>query len=156
MNPYWDPAASGMVIGWTSAHGRAYFYRAILEGIAFEQRLASEGLMHALGQRFDEIVAVGGGSRSPLWRQILADTVGLPLLCAATGEATCLGAGILAAAQVGWYPDVFSAANAMAQTTEAVVPQAETQAFYERMYHEVYLPLFPTLRQLVDRLADFR
>ena len=156
MNPYWDPAASGMVIGWTSAHGRAHFFRAILEGIAFEQRLASEGLMAALGQRFDEIVAVGGGSRSRLWRQIIADIGGLPVRCATTAEASCLGAGMMAAVQVGWYPDVFSAANAMTQTAESVTPQPDVQAFYERMYQEVYRPLFPTMRHLVDRLAEFR
>jgi sugar (pentulose or hexulose) kinase len=154
LNPYWDPLASGMVIGWTSAHGREHFYRAILEGIAFEQRLASDGMMKALGRRFEEIVAVGGGSRSPLWRQIIANIVGLPVLRAETREATCLGAGILAAARVGWYPDVGSAADAMTEVADRLEPQPEVSAYYERLFQDVYLPLFPTLRRLVDRLTE--
>ena len=48
MTPYWDPAATGITIGWTGAHGREHFYRAILEGIAFEQRLMGDGTMNNL------------------------------------------------------------------------------------------------------------
>ncbi len=62
MNPYWDALATGIMIGWTGVHGREHFYRAILEGIALEQRLAGDGMMKALERRFNEYVAVGGGS----------------------------------------------------------------------------------------------
>ena len=49
MNPYWDPAATGLVIGWTTAHRRHHLYRAILDGIAFEHRLAMEGIAASTG-----------------------------------------------------------------------------------------------------------
>jgi xylulokinase len=42
--PYWDPAASGITVGWTTNHGKEHFYRALLEGVAFEQRLAGDGV----------------------------------------------------------------------------------------------------------------
>lgn len=154
MNPYWDPAASGITIGWTGAHGREHFYRAILEGIAFEQRLVGDAVMDAMGQRFTEYVVMGGGSRSKLWCQIVADVTGVPIVRSTTTEATCLGAGILAAAAAGWYSDAKSAAEAMTGTAERFTPDPETQAIYEPLYEEVYKPLFPTLQSLVDRLTE--
>jgi len=154
MTPYWDPAASGITIGWTGAHERAHFYRAILEGIAFEQRLLGEGLATATGQAIDEYVALGGGSRSDLWCQIVADVTGVPVARAATAEATCLGAGVLAAVAAQWYPDATAAAGAMTHTAERFAPDPETRAIYARIYGEVYRPLFPTLQPLIHRLAD--
>jgi xylulokinase len=154
MNPYWDAAASGIMIGWTGVHGREHFYRAILEGVAYEQRLVGDAMMDAVGERFSEYVTMGGGSRSRLWCQIVADVTGVPVLRSTTAEATCLGAGILAAAAAGWYPDVRHAAAAMSGTSERFAPQPQTQAIYDRLYREVYQPLFPRVRPLVDRLTE--
>jgi sugar (pentulose or hexulose) kinase len=154
MTPYWDPAASGITIGWTGAHGRAHFYRAILEGIAFEQRLLGEGLAAAIGQSLDEYVALGGGSRSDLWCQIVADVTGVPVVRAATVEATCLGAAILAARSARWYPDLSTAADAMTGTAGRFEPNPKTQAIYDQLYDQVYRPLFPTLQPLIRRLTE--
>jgi xylulokinase len=152
--PYWDPAAAGITIGWNTFHGREHIYRAILEGIAFEQRLAGEGVMAATGQPFSEYITLGGGSRSKLWCQIMADVTGLPIVRSTTTEATCLGAGILAAAAAGWYPDAYQAAAAMTNTAERFTPHPETQSFYEQLYQQVYKPLFPTLQTLLHRLTE--
>ncbi len=122
MNPYWDPLASGITVGWSGVHGRAHFYRAILEGIAYEQRLVGDAMMAATGQRFAEYVAMGGGSRSRLWLQIMADVTGIPVVQSTTNEATCLGAGILAAVGAGWYADVQQAADAMTGMAEMLCP----------------------------------
>ncbi len=154
MNPYWDPAATGITIGWTSAHGREHFYRALMEGIAFEQRLVGDAVMAAIGQHFSEYMTMGGGSRSKLWCQILADITGVPLLRSKTTEATCLGSAMLAAAAVGWYPDARAAAGAMSSTADRFLPNPEMQAIYEPLYSQVYKPLFPTLQLLVDRLSE--
>ena len=153
MNPYWDPAASGITIGWNGTHGREHFYRAILEGIAFEQRLVGDGVMKVTGQRFSEYVTMGGGSRSGLWCQIVADVTGVPVVRSTTTEATCLGAGILAATAAGWYTDIRSTANAMTDVAERFIPNAENQTRYDQLYNEVYKPLFPTIQPLVDRLT---
>lgn len=154
MNPYWDPAASGVVIGWTGIHGREHLYRAILEGIAYEQRLVGDAMMAAVGQRFSEYVTMGGGSRSRLWRQIIADVTGVPVVRSTTTEATCLGAGILAAAAVGWYPDIRTAADAMTATADRFTPDPDAHAHYDQLYHQVYQPLFPAIQPLVDRLTE--
>jgi xylulokinase len=153
MSPYWDAAATGIVIGWTGAHGREHLYRAILEGIAYEQRLVGDAMMAAVGQRFTEYVTMGGGSRSALWSQVLADVTGVPILRSTTTEATCLGAGILAAAAAGWYSDVRAAADAMTATADHFLPQPDVQERYDRLFQQVYKPLFPTIQPLIDRLA---
>lgn len=153
MNPYWDPAASGIVIGWTGAHGREHLYRAILEGIAYEQRLVGDAIMEAVGQRFSEYVTMGGGSRSRLWCQIVADVTGIPVQRSTTTEATCLGAGILAAMAAGWYADVRAAADAMTATADRFMPAPDAQAHYDQLYRQVYQPLFPAVQPLVDRLT---
>lgn len=153
MNPYWDPTASGITIGWTGAHGREHFYRAILEGIAYEQRLVGDAMMTATGQRFTEYVTMGGGSRSDLWCQILADVTGVPVVRSLTTEATCLGAAILAAAAAGWYHDGQAAAAAMSGCGARFEPNPATQAIYQQLYQEVYQPLFPTLQKITSRLA---
>jgi xylulokinase len=153
MNPYWDPLASGITVGWRGVHGRAHFYRAILEGIAYEQRLVGEAMMAAAGQRFATYVAMGGGSRSDLWLQILADVTGIPVLRSTTREATCLGAGILAAVGAGWYADVEAAAQAMTGTAECFSPDPANGERYGALYTDVYRALFPTLQPALDRLA---
>ncbi|MBD2777124.1 FGGY-family carbohydrate kinase [Iningainema tapete] len=154
MNPYWDASASGITIGWTGTHGREHLYRAILEGIAFEQRLVGDAVMAAMDQKFSEYVVMGGGAQSNLWCQIIADITGVPAVRSTTTEATCLGAGILAAVAVGWYPDINVAAESMTSTGLRFTPNSQTQAIYEKLYTEVYKPLFPTLQSLVQRLTD--
>jgi len=154
MNPYWDPLASGVTIGWTGAHGREHFYRAILEGIAFEQRLVGDAMMAATGVRYSEYVTMGGGSRSSLWCRIHAATTGIPIVRSTTTEATCLGAGILAAAGAGWHASPAAAAAAMTRTADRFDTDPAEQATYDRLYNEVYRKLFPAVQSLTDRLTE--
>ncbi|MCG8351996.1 MAG: FGGY-family carbohydrate kinase [Chloroflexales bacterium] len=151
---YWDGTASGITVGWTGAHRREHFYRALLEGIAFEQRLATEGVEAALGHPIAEYIVLGGGARSELWCQIIADVTGKRVTPTGSSEATCLGAGILAAVAAGWYPDARQAAAAMTRLGTSFTPQPEVQQFYDRLYREVYQTLYPALRTALTRLAE--
>ena len=153
MNPYWDPTASGVVVGWRGIHGPAHFYRAILEGIAFEQRLHTLGVEEALGAPAQRYIAVGGGARSPLWLQILADVTGKPIVRAAVDEASALGAAILAAKGTGLYPSEQAAASAMTRIESgAVLPDSERGLLYRRLYEEVYQGIYPALRPTLAKL----
>jgi xylulokinase len=156
MTPYWDSAATGITIGWTGGHGAEHLYRAILEGIAFEQRLLGEGLSRATGQTTSEYIVMGGGSQSDLWCQILADVTAVPILRAGVAEATSLGAGILAAAAVGWYPDTHEAAAAMTRTGRVFSPDCDAMVTYNALYTQVYRDLYPSLQPLMHRLSDIR
>lgn len=153
MPPYWDAGATGITIGWTGAHRREHFYRAILEGIAFEHRLTMDGVGRATGTPIDEFILMGGGSRSNLWCQIVADINGTKVTRASTTEATNLGAGILAAYAVGWYASVREAADAMTQTGRSFEPDEKTHRIYDRLFRDVYVGLFPALQQSIDRLT---
>ena len=154
MNPYWDAAASGMVIGWRGIHTPAHLYRAILEGIAFEQRLHTSGVEAACGQVVECFIASGGGARSDLWRQIVADITGKAVYRTAVGEAAALGAAMLAAAAVGFFADARQAAAAMTRLQPGCFePDAQRHVFYSRLYNEVYRHLFPALQPYQQSLA---
>ncbi|UCF99333.1 MAG: FGGY-family carbohydrate kinase [Spirochaetaceae bacterium] len=154
MNPFWDPDAAGVMIGWSGAHGPEHFYRAILEGVAFEQRFALDEALRAGVEDFEEYRVVGGGSRSELWCQIVADISGRPAVTLSSAEATALGAGMLAAVAVGWYPDCRKSAAAMSAPGMRYAPDGERRRIYERIFLEVYRSLFSTVRPLVDRLRE--
>jgi xylulokinase len=154
LSPYWDSQARGITIGWTGAHRKEHFYRAILEGIAFEHRLAMEAIGQVSGQPANEFILMGGGSRSALWCQIIADVTGKRATRAGTTEASALGAGILAAAAAGWYPNAREAANAMTTTGRTFEPSEATHLIYDRLFSEVYRGLFPVVQQFVHRLAE--
>ncbi len=155
LGPYWDPSASGIVVGWRGIHQLPHLYRAILEGVAFEQHLTTLGVENALGQVVERYIAMGGGAQSDLWRQIIADITNKPVFRAATTDATALGAGILAATAVGCYADVHQAAQEMTRILpQPNEPDASRHAFYNRLFEEVYRPLFPALQPYLDRLAS--
>lgn len=154
MNPYWDAAASGMVLGWTVAHRRHHLYRAILEGIALEHRVAMDAIVAASAEPVSRHVVLGGGARSPLWRQIICDVLGEPVSLARSADATNLGAGILAAAAAGLHPTIHEAAAAMTALTATHEAEPIARDAYSTLYHEVYRGLFPAIRPLMDRLTE--
>lgn len=153
MNPYWDAAASGVTLGWRGVHTRAHFYRAILEGIAFEQNLHTRGVETATGQPISAYRTVGGGSRSPLWNQILADVTGKTIQRMQVSEASALGAGMLAALGAGIYADFPGVVAGMsAPLAETYQPDPAHQARYAQFY-AVYHELYPSLKAAMQQLA---
>jgi xylulokinase len=155
MNPYWDSSASGVVVGWRGIHGPGHLYRAILEGIAFEQRLHTSGVEQALAKPLERFIAMGGGARSDLWCQIIADITGKPVYRTLNLEAAALGAGMLAAAASGLYASIPQAVQGMADfQPRPFLPDEKRQAFYQRLYEDVYVHLFPALQPYLQNLAS--
>ena len=155
LGPYWDPAASGIIVGWRGIHQLPHLYRAILEGMAFEQRLGTIGVEKALGQFVKRYIVTGGGAQSNLWCQIIADITNKPIFRAATTDAAALGAGILAATAAGCYADARQAAQEMACILpQPVEPDPSRHDFYNCLFEKVYRPLFPALQPYLDRLAS--
>jgi xylulokinase len=155
MNPYWDDDATGMVLGWHGGHGPPHLFRAILEGIALEQRLHLEGVEKATGRRLSEVVVLGGGSRSDLWCQILADVLNKPVVRAATAEATALGAAMLAALGHRIYGSERQAVAQMTRLGERFEPSA-AMPFYDALYREVYQGLYLDVQPRMAALARLR
>lgn len=154
MNPYWDDDASGIVVGWRAGHGRAHVYRAILEGIALEQRLCLHAIEQATGTRIAEVRVLGGGSTSALWCQILADVLERPIVRTRSSEATSLGAAMLAVVGAGIVADLQEASRTMAGTAERFEP-GEQAVRYRELFDDVFVHLYPSLRQVLGRLAAF-
>jgi len=154
--PYWDPSARGILFGLAGHHGRQHIFRAIMEGIAFEQRLAFEGMEPQLEQPIERLLMTGGGARSPLWRQIVADVTGKAVVACREAETTSLGAGMQAAAAAGWHASLPDAAEAMSGVGARHTPDASTAARYDELfavYREIY-PRTAALHEALRRAAE--
>jgi xylulokinase len=152
MNPIWDDDAAGVLLGLRGDHGPAHLYRSIVEGLAFEARHHLEGVARAT-RSIEEIVVMGGASRSDLVVSIFADVLGVPFVRAGTSEATGLGAAILAGAALGWHGSIAGAARAMSSRGGSIRPSPRRET-YDRLYREVYDGLFASVRARMTRLAE--
>ena len=159
LQPTWSPGvrvpgveAKGAVIGFGDVHGRAHLYRAILEGIAFALREGLERLERRARTPVGELRAAGGGSRSDVVMQLTADVFGRPAERSHAPDAAALGAAIVAAAGVGLHADVPAAVRAMVRPGERFLPDPDASLAYDRLYREVYRPLYARLRPLYARI----
>lgn len=98
--PIWDPHARGAYVGLGLRHGRGHLWRALLEGVALSFLDCLE-VVRQDGVEVRAIIATDGGGKSPLFRQILCDVLGVPLLYAPDGGGTGAGAALLAGLAVG-------------------------------------------------------
>jgi xylulokinase len=153
MTPYWDGHARGAFVGLSGLHGKAHMYRAVLEGMALEQRLLTTGVEEATGQPIEDIIMLGGGSRSPLWCQIIADVLGRPVKLAREQESTALGAGIHAAAALGFHQDLKAAAEAMTGLEKTHEPDLAAHARYKDIF-TAYRSIYPGLKSTFQLLAE--
>jgi xylulokinase len=149
--PHWDPHASGVMFGWRGAHTKAHAYRSVLEGIAQEVRLQLDGLEGATGNRVRSIRAMGGGIRSRLFSQILADVLERPLELCAEPEISALGAAVVAMAGIGAYPDLGTASKAMTRIGQRIEPDPAVADLYGRL-RGVHGRLYPQLRDVMRDL----
>ena len=156
MQPHWDPDARGVMVGLGAEHRRAHVYRALIEGIALDLAAGCTAIEAATGTTIDRFVAIGGGARSPLWRQIVADATGKAVEVSDTVEASCLGAGMIASVAAGWYPDIPAAVGAMAGRLEQrQLPDPTAHARYRQLLG-LYEGLYPALQRTFAGLAAFR
>jgi xylulokinase len=140
-----------MLFGLAGHHGKEHIFRAIIEGIAFEQRLAFEEMEPQLPQPIEVLLTTGGGSRSSLWRQIVADVTGKTVVACREDETTSLGAGMHAAAAAGWHGSLLQAAEAMSGVGARHTPSASTAARYDELF-AVYRELYPRTAPLHEAL----
>src|SRR5580658_9723407 len=150
--PHLDAAARGGWIGVTAKHTRADLIRALIEGVAYSQKDGLD-LVAALGVNVTSIRASGGGARSRLWRQILADTFGKPVVTMASEEGSALGAAILAMVATGEYSSVLEACRAVVRERDVVQPRSGEARVYAAG-HAVYRSLYPALRPLFPRISS--
>jgi xylulokinase len=144
-SPHPDPLARGAFVGLAIGHERRHLTRAVLEGVAFGLRDGLDQMVTAGMPAPAQIRASGGGTASPVWRQILADVLGAEIATVSTTEGAAFGAGLLAAVGAGWYPSVRAAADALVRATPVASPGADspTYAAAHARYRELYPALAP-------------
>ena len=149
--PHMDSFARGVMFGLTMRHTRAHLIRAIMEGVVFAMRDCLE-LFKSLDVRPESIIAAGGGAQSPLWRQIQADVLGMPLVTVETPEKSATGAAMLAGIGGGIFASFEDACRQTVTYGEEVEPIAANIARYEE-YYQFYASLYPSLKKRFSELA---
>jgi xylulokinase len=141
-SPLMDPQARGMFIGLTTRHGKGELVRSIMEGVTYSLFNAFQ-VMVAAGSRPKRIILAGGGARSQLWSQMVADVFGLPVQKLRVGEQSALGAALLAGAGIGLF-DIIETSPKWVKYETAIEPDLANQAEYQEvfaLFHSIYRKL---------------
>lgn len=144
--PHNDSNVRGSFIGLTHNHKKGEMTRAVLEGVAFALRDSFE-LLKEMDIKVEKIRVSGGGAKSLLWKQILADVLGKPVISIDSAvEGPALGAAILAAVGAGRYESVEKACKEIINEVETCEPNLENVIIYDRKYKK-FKRLYPMLKE---------
>lgn len=149
-SPINDTNARGTFVGMTMDTTRSDLVQAVLEGVAFAIRDSFE-VARSLGLDIPSTKICGGGSKSPLWRTIFANVLGIPLELLKTEQGPGYGGAMLAMVGCGRYPSVQAAADALVQVAGRVEPDPELTERYEARYQQ-FRKIYPALRQVFPQL----
>lgn len=119
--------------------------RSIMEGGAYEQKMVLGAMERVLGRPLDVIRLQGGGSKSPVWRQIMADVFGRPVEIMTVADSGILGAAILGATGAGIFPSLEDAVTHMVHVKETIVPNKTNNQIYSDLY-DIFVKTFEALR----------
>lgn len=144
MAPTWNESARGIYAGFTLAHTRAHFVRALLEGSAYAVRDITTQMQQS-GLELRELRVVGGGAKSRLWNQIKADVTGLPVRVPEITETTALGAAFVALVGIGTYTSLTEASDYIVKIREHIEPDPATTSLYTEAYEQYREAYFATL-----------
>ncbi len=151
--PHRDPLARGAFVGLTVRHTQAHMTRAVVEAITYGLRDSLE-LIRQSGIRVDEVRAAGGGARSPIWRQWLADIFDAEITLINSSEGGAFGVALLAGVGTGVWASTREACDATLRVTSRTEPTADVNV--RRAYDEsyaVFRSLYPTLKDTFHRLS---
>jgi xylulokinase len=149
--PHPDPMARGAFVGLTVGHDLRHMTRAVLEGVAFGLRDGLDLMVGAGVPKPSSIRASGGGIKSALWRQILADVLDAEIERVATEEGAAYGAAVLASVGVGRFETADSATESMVHTEPAARPSADKDVYPS--IHERYRDLYPALKPTFQAMS---
>lgn len=149
--PHLDPDCRGVFFGLSAIHTRAHMLRAIMEGVSYSLKDCQEILIE-MGVETDQMMACGGGGKSPVWRQMLADLYECRVTTAKQAEGPALGAAILAGVGTGLYESVERACEKLISADQVTQPDPQNTIRY-REYHKLYQQLYVDLKQSYKVLA---
>src|SRR5215207_3507881 len=154
--PTWNEAARGTYAGFTLAHTRAHFVRALLEGSAYAVRdIITQ--MQVTGLELHEMRVMSGGAKSRLWNQIKADVTGLQVAVPEITETTALGAAFLALVGIGAFATLSEVSEHVIKIHERIDPQPSAQSIYVDSYgryRQTYFALLPVFEQAAGMVSN--
>lgn len=148
--PIKDPQARGTIWGLTSAHGVGHLLRAVYEATAYGNRHILD-MLKGMNVPTNQVFVCGGGTRSKLWLQIIANVAQLPIALTEVSDAVALGSAMCAAVGANAFPDLASAGKAMVRTGTIIEPDQTTRAAYDEgyeLYRETYTRLAPLFKRM--------
>ena len=149
--PHLDPDCRGVFFGLSAIHTRKDMLRAVMEGVSYSLKDCND-ILKEMGVQVEEMMACGGGGKSPIWRQMLADMYGCKVKTVTAKEGPALGVAILAGVGAGIYESVEVACDKVLHIDKECAPKKETSEIY-REYHKIYKNLYPALKEQYKELA---
>ena len=149
--PHLDPNARGAFIGLSAIHERGDMIRAIMEGVTYSLKDCLS-VLEEMGVTPDNMLACGGGARSNLWRQMMADVYGMDVSTVDSKEGPALGVAILAMVGAGLYESVEEACQKVIRVNHTTTLDVEHAEQYAKVY-EIYKGLYQHLKEDYQQLA---
>jgi xylulokinase len=146
-SPIWDSNARAVFFGINLNHGKEHFIRSIMEGVAYSIRHRIDIMEKELNIPINEVRVVGGGSRSAIWRRIMADVYNKKIISLMGEELECLGAAILAGLGIKLYKNANEACSKLIAVADQVQPKKENNEKYEKLF-KIYVSLYEKLRDI--------
>ncbi len=150
--PHLNPHCRGVFFGLSAMHTSAHLYRAVLEGVSYSL-MDAFSLVSGVGPEIREMALCGGGAKSPLWRQMIADVYAVPLANMSKGGGAALGAAILGGVAGGVWNGVVEACDEVIKSGDVTLPNKENHTKYAQ-YYELYKKLYPALKDTYTELAN--
>ena len=145
-SPHNDPNVRGTFIGMSMDTTREELTQAVLEGVVFGLRDSFE-VAKSLGIQIDRTKICGGGAKSPLWRQMVADILNIRVDIPESEEGPAMGGAMLAAVACGEYASVEEAAAKIVKVVDTVEPILENAQRYEERYQQ-FRKIYPAVKAL--------
>jgi len=143
--PHNDANARGVYFGISGKHDQRHFIRSVLEGVTFALKDSLE-LIKGKGVKIKEIRAIGGGAKSRVWQQILADILGEEINLLNVEEGPAFGAALIAGVGVGVYNSFAEAVSRIIKVKKTVVPRIQNTEKYNQ-YYQLYKKLYYSLKE---------
>ncbi len=148
--PHLNPKAKGVFFGLSAAHTKNEMLRAVIEGVSYSLLDCME-IIKDTGMNPTNVMVSGGGGKSELWRQILADMFNCKVSTNKSSEGPALGVALLAGVGTGVYKDIDEACNIAISENSVQFPKEENSLVYKR-YYEIYKKIYDDLKGTFELL----
>jgi len=149
--PFFNAKARGVLFGLTLNHTRKHIYRALLESMAFGIKHTLE-IIQESGLCINEVISVGGGTKSELWTQIISDVTGLQQYVLKYSQGSSLGSAFLGGLASGIIKEV-NTINLWNEIGRTVIPNAANKGIYNKHY-KAYRKLYECTKDIMNYIAD--